>query len=72
MHKLKELMIKRNNWLQVLKHSLSAKLILFVIVAVILFFVGIMTGFIINHDNVIKMFDLSFWHHIFETIGGED
>ncbi len=57
-------------WLQTLMDSVSFKLTLFVFVAIMMFVVGLMTGFIINHDNVLNTFNLRFWQHIIETIGG--
>ncbi|WP_240622750.1 DNA-directed RNA polymerase subunit beta [Staphylococcus delphini] len=50
--------------------SISFKLTLFVFIAIMMFVVGLMTGFIINHDNVLNTFNLRFWQHIIETIGG--
>ncbi|PCF62819.1 hypothetical protein B4W74_11510 [Staphylococcus intermedius] len=67
---MKELMTKWKYWLQTLMDSISFKLTLFVFIAIMMFVVGLMTGFIINHDNVLNTFNFRFWQQIIETIGG--
>ncbi|EGQ2735382.1 DNA-directed RNA polymerase subunit beta [Staphylococcus pseudintermedius] len=67
---MKELITKWRYGLQTLMDSTSFKLTLFVFIAIMMFVVGLMTGFIINHDNVLNTFNLRFWQHIIETIGG--
>lgn len=53
-------MTKWKYGLQTLMDSISFKLTLFVFIAIMMFVVGLMTGFIINHDNVLNTFNLRF------------
>lgn len=59
--------LKLWHWLQ---QSVSVQLTLFIIVAGLCFIIGLMTGFLINHDNLLNALNLKFWEHFKEIIGG--
>ncbi|WP_240622349.1 DNA-directed RNA polymerase subunit beta [Staphylococcus lutrae] len=65
-------MTKWKQLVQTMIVSVSFKLTLFVLVTIMMFIIGVMVGFIINHDNVLNAFSFKFWHRIIETIGGNN
>ena len=65
MQKNKQMMPWR--WIQ---QSVSIQLTLFILVALLCFFIGLMIGFLINHDNLLNAVNPKFWEHFKEIIGG--
>ncbi|UEX90695.1 DNA-directed RNA polymerase subunit beta [Staphylococcus ratti] len=65
-------MLKNNSWAlwSWLQRLVSVQLTLFIIVAVALFFIGLMMGFLINQDNILDALNPKFWEHFKEIIGG--
>ncbi|GGA91866.1 hypothetical protein [Staphylococcus muscae] len=54
----------------VVEQSTSVKLIAFVIVSVILFYIGLMIGLWMNHDDIFKVLNPNFFRYFSETLGG--
>lgn len=46
------------------------KVLMFFLLCIIVMFIGVITGFIINYDSVLKVVDFKLWQYIFEIIGG--
>ncbi|WP_259336473.1 hypothetical protein [Staphylococcus chromogenes] len=53
-----------------MQQSVSVQLTLFIIVAGLCFIIGLMTGFLINHDNLLNALNPKFWEYFKEIIGG--
>ncbi|AVP35471.1 DNA-directed RNA polymerase subunit beta [Staphylococcus felis] len=60
----------RSKGLNPLFNFFSVKVILFFVLCILVVMIGILIGFIINHDNILNAFDLKFWQHLYNLIGG--
>lgn len=65
--------MRKNNlssvWVNIQK-SVSIQLTLFILIAVVLFFIGLMIGFLINQDNILNALNPHFWEEFRALIGG--
>lgn len=53
-----------------IQRSISIQLTLFILIAIVLFFIGLMIGFLINQDNILNALNPQFWEDFQALIGG--